>query len=105
MWAAQFFIYTVYMVYGCFIYFYQGQYSYQLAYQGVSPYAWQTVGNILAVLSGIIAAGLYGNIGIKVMYNQLLMDLFKFPPLNTPKGRIAWVVIVPIYVRTSFDLS
>ena len=26
MWGAQFFIYTVYLVYGCFIYYYQGQY-------------------------------------------------------------------------------
>ena len=67
------FIYVVYMVYGLFIYHYQGQYTYQLAYQGVSPYGWQVVGNMLAVLSGLIAAGLYGNIGIKVFYNNLLM--------------------------------
>lgn len=29
MWGAQFFIYTVYLIYGCFVYHYQGQYSYQ----------------------------------------------------------------------------
>lgn len=28
---------------------------------------------MLAVLSGLIAAGLYGNIGIKVFYNNILM--------------------------------
>ena len=29
MWGAQFFIYSVYLIYGCFVYNYQGQYSYQ----------------------------------------------------------------------------
>jgi hypothetical protein len=38
MWGAQFFIYTVYMVYGCYCYYYQGQYTYSISYQGVSPY-------------------------------------------------------------------
>jgi hypothetical protein len=28
-------------------------------------------------LSGLIAAGLFGNIGIKVFYNNVLIDLFK----------------------------
>ncbi|MCJ1359787.1 MAG: hypothetical protein MMC33_009790 [Icmadophila ericetorum] len=105
MWGAQFFIYTCYMVYGCFVYYYQGQYSYQIAYQGVSPYAWQTVGNMIAVLSGIIAAGLYGNIGIKVIYNNLLMDLANFPPLTTKKGKILWAIIVPIYWTIAFIVA
>lgn len=29
MWGAQFFIYTVYLIYGCYVYHFQGQYSYQ----------------------------------------------------------------------------
>jgi hypothetical protein len=53
---------------GIFIYSFQGQYTLPLAYQGVSKYSWQTVGNVLALITGIIAAGLYGNIGIKVAY-------------------------------------
>jgi len=73
MWGALAFIYTTYLIYGAFVYHYQGQYTYNLAYQGVSPYGWQTAGNMLAVSSGLIAAGLYGNIGIKVLYNNLLM--------------------------------
>lgn len=48
----------------CFVYKYQGQYSYQISYQGVSPYGFQTAGNMLAFVSGLIAAALYGNIGI-----------------------------------------
>lgn len=47
---------------------YQGQYAYQIAYQGVSLYGFQTAGNMLAFVSGLIAAALYGNIGIVCLY-------------------------------------
>ena len=102
MWGAQFFIYSVYMIYGLYVYHFQGQYSYNLSYQGVSPYGWQVVGNMLAVTSGLIAAGLYGNIGIKVFYNNILMDLCRAPPLTTKSGKWLWAVIVPIYWSIAF---
>lgn len=65
MWGAQLFIYICYMIYGLFMYGYQGQYIQNPSYLGISPYAWQTVGNVLAMLSALIAAALYGNIGVK----------------------------------------
>ena len=105
MWGAQFFIYSCYMIYGLYVYHFQGQYSYQLSYQGVSPYGWQTVGNILAILSGLIAAGLYGNIGIKVLYNNIFMDLLHAPPLTTKSGKILWAIIVPIYWTVAFIVA
>ncbi|KAL9099525.1 MAG: hypothetical protein Q9163_004985 [Psora crenata] len=105
MWGAQFFIYSVYMIYGCYVYHYQGQYSYQVAYQGVSPYAWQVVGNMLATVSAMIAAGLYGNIGIKVLYNNFFMDLLHAPPLTTRRGKILWVLIVPIYWSIAYIIA
>jgi len=105
MWGAQFFIYAVYMSYGSFVYYYQGQYSFDLAYQGVSPYGWQTAGNMLAVISGLIAAGLYGNIGIKVIYNNLLMDMFNAPPLTTKSGKWLWAALVPIYWSLAFVIA
>lgn len=77
----------------------------QLSYQGLSPYAWQTVCNILAVITGIIAATLYGNIGIKVIYNNVLIEFFNFPPLNSRKGKWIWAVIVPIFWSIAFILS
>jgi len=105
MWGAQFFIYSVYLIYGCYVYHYQGQYAYQISYQGVSVYGWQTVGNMLAVLSGLIAAGLYGNIGVKVLYNNIFMDLFKAPPLTTKAGKILWMIIIPIYWSIAFIVA
>lgn len=64
MCCAQALIATVYMMFGVFVYAFQGQYTLALAYQGMSKFAFQTVGNALALITGIIAAGLYGNIGI-----------------------------------------
>lgn len=65
MWSAQLFIYICYMLYGLFMYGYQGQYVQTPSYLGISSYALQTAGNSLAIVSALIAATLYGNIGIK----------------------------------------
>jgi hypothetical protein len=40
---------------GVFVYSYQGQFTLGLAYTGVSKYSWQTVGNVIALVTGIIA--------------------------------------------------
>lgn len=64
MCCAQALIATAYLMFGVFVYAFQGQYTLALAYQGMSKFAWQTVGNAIALVTGIIAAGLYGNIGI-----------------------------------------
>jgi hypothetical protein len=60
---AQALIFTIYVFYGLYVYSFQGQFTLAVAYQGVSRYSWQTVGNVLSLISGIIAGGLYGNIG------------------------------------------
>lgn len=65
MWSSQFFIYACYMMYGLFIYYYQGQYVQNPSYLGMSPYTWSTVGNSLAMVTAFIAAALYGNLGLK----------------------------------------
>ncbi|KAJ7674389.1 transmembrane amino acid transporter protein-domain-containing protein, partial [Mycena rosella] len=77
---AQALIFSAYLVYGAFVYSQQGAFTLPLAYQGVSKYAWQTVGNALSLVSGIIAAGLYGNIGLKVVYQNVIEDWFSGPP-------------------------
>jgi len=105
MWGAQFFIYTVYMVYGCFVYNYQGQYSYAPSYQGVSVYGWQTAGNAITLIAALIAAGLYGNIGIKVFYNNILMEILNAPPLITKNGKILYAIIVPIWWIIAFVIA
>lgn len=105
MWGAQLFIYTVYLVYGCYVYHFQGQYSFQPSYQGVSPYGWQTAGNAISLVAALIAAGLYGNIGIKVLYNNILLDIFDAPPLFTKRGKIFYALLVPIWWSVAFIIA
>ncbi len=62
-------------MYGVFVYSFQGQFTLPISYQGVSKYAWQTISNTIALITGIIAAGLYGNIGISACYKLLSSSL------------------------------
>jgi len=103
--GADILIYFCYMVYGIYCYCMQGQYVYNVSYQGVSPYSWQTVCNIIELITGIIAAVLYGNIGIKVLYNNLGRDLLRFPILESRTGKWIWVFFVPIYWLLAFVIS
>ncbi|KAG9239710.1 putative N amino acid transport system protein [Amylocarpus encephaloides] len=91
------FIYCVYLFFGVFMYSFQGQYAFNPVMQGLSPYNWQTATNIMNIITGLIAAALYGNIGIKVMYVELLQDLFHAPPLTSKMGKLIWVALVPAY--------
>jgi len=99
---AQALIFSAYLMYGCFVYAFQGQFTLPLAFQGVSKFAWQTVGNVLSLITGIIAAGLYGNIGIKVIYINIIEDWWHGPRLMTPKGRVIWTILVCIYWTLAF---
>ena len=77
----------------------------RISYQGISIYGWQTVGNMISLIAALIAAGLYGNIGIKVVYNNILMDLFNAPPLITRRGKIFYAIIVPIWWSIAFIIA
>jgi hypothetical protein len=99
------FIYFVYMFFGLFVYSYQGQYAFNPAMQGLSPYAWQTVGNVLNVITGLIAACLYGNIGLKVLYVSVLEEFFHAPSLIKKAGKILWVGLLPMYWALAFVIA
>ncbi|KAF7186513.1 N amino acid transport system protein [Pseudocercospora fuligena] len=99
------FIWFFYMFFGLFMYGYQGQYVIQPAMQGLSPYGWQTAGNILSMISSLICAGLYGNIGIKVLYNNLLIEWLKFPALTSKSGKLIWIALVPVYWSIAYVLA
>ncbi|CDR48491.1 RHTO0S18e01222g2_1 [Rhodotorula toruloides] len=102
---AQALIITCYLVYGIYVYAMQGQYTLPLAYQGVSRYAWQTVTNVIALITGAIAAGLYGNIGLKVIYINIVEGLLKGPPLMTSRGRVVWSGMVVLFWGTAFVIG
>ncbi|KIV81235.1 hypothetical protein PV11_08662 [Exophiala sideris] len=105
MWISQFFIWFVYMFYGLFLYGYQGQYSISPSPQTVSPYWALAIANILYILSATIAAVLYGNIGLKVIYTNIGVELLKMPPLTQKSGKILWVILIPIYWTLAFVIG
>ncbi|KAH7098985.1 transmembrane amino acid transporter protein-domain-containing protein [Auriculariales sp. MPI-PUGE-AT-0066] len=95
-------IFLVYMVYGVVIYAFQGQYTLPIAFQGLNNYGFQTACNILVMISMILGAGLYGNIGIKLAYRQIIEEWFRGPPFMSKRGRFIWSVMVYIYWTLAF---
>jgi nicotinamide riboside transporter PnuC len=69
-----------------------------------SAYSWQTLGNAISFITGLIAALLYGNIGVKVFYSSVLRDVFNFPPLDHKIGKWIWVAVSKCFVRHHLDL-
>lgn len=105
--CAEIFIYCCYLLMGLVIYSAQGQFTYNIAYQGISnsAYRFQTLGNAISFASGLIAALLYGNIGVKVFYSAVFRDLLKFPSLNEKKGKWIWVFFIPVYWALAFIVA
>ena len=60
---------------------------------------------MISLVAALIAAGLYGNIGIKVFYNNILMDIFRAPPLITRRGKIFYAAIVPVWWIIAFVIA
>lgn len=54
------------------------------------------------MITGMIAAALYGNIGIKIVYINIIEDMFKGPALTSRKGRWIWTFLVPLYWALAF---
>ncbi|KAK3369668.1 transmembrane amino acid transporter [Lasiosphaeria ovina] len=102
---AEIFIYVVYLFFGIFIYSYQGQFTFIPVMQGLSPYAWQTATNIMGLFTAMIAACLYGNIGLKVLYVELLQEVFNAPPLTASAGKWLWAALIPIYWAVAFIIA
>jgi hypothetical protein len=100
--CAQIFIFSVYLIFAMVVYHYQGQFVINPANQGISDYGWQTATNIVNLVSALIAAGLYGNVGIKCLYASVFERFFKWPSLESKYGRLIWSIFVCIYWALAF---
>lgn len=98
-------IILAYIMFGLIVYSKQGQFTINPANQGISPYDWQTASNVLNLVSALIAAGLYGNIGIKVIYQMVVIELCDGPALDSTKGRFVWTGMVLTYWALAFIIS
>jgi hypothetical protein len=61
--------------------------------------------SMITLIGALIAAGLYGNIGIKVFYNNILLDIFNAPPLITTRGKLIYASIVPVWWIIAFIIA
>jgi hypothetical protein len=91
--CAQTLIMTLYLTFGMLVYARQGQFTQSLAYYGVSVYKYQTVGNVIAIITGLIAAILYGNIAQKLCYYIIVEQWCQGPSLMTGRGYVYWMII------------
>ncbi|KAM0719427.1 hypothetical protein Q7P37_005332 [Cladosporium fusiforme] len=105
LFCAQAFICIVYLLFGCVVYSYWGQYSANNIVNVISPYGIQTAGNIFTLLTGFIAAFMYFNIGMKTVYLEVFQQIFNFPPISTTKGKIAWYCLGPCYWALAFVIA
>lgn len=102
LFCADLFIYCVYIIFGLYVYGFQGQFAYNPAFQGINPYNFQTAANSLGVISSLIAACLYGNIGIKILYANVGQELLHAPSLTQKSGKVLFAMIVPCYWAAAF---
>ncbi|KAH0835432.1 transmembrane amino acid transporter protein-domain-containing protein [Lanmaoa asiatica] len=103
--CAEVFISVVYMFFGLFVYSYQGQFVLNPANQGISLYSLQTATNAISLVAALIAAALYGNIGIKVIYQSILVELFRAPPLTVKSGKYLFAASAIIYWALAFIIG
>ena len=103
--CAQALIMTIYLTFGVFVYAFQGQFSINPAGQGISPYIPQTIVNVIGMTATLIAGALYGNIGMKVIYQNLVKGALKGPDLTEKKGKLIWAAMVPVYWSLAFVIA
>jgi hypothetical protein len=77
----------------------------QPANQGISTYGLQTAANAISLTAGLIAAALYGNIGVKVIYNNVLVEIFGFPHLTATLGKYFFAASVIVYWSIAFIIG
>lgn len=99
--CAQAVIYTCYVTFGMVVYSFQGQFAFNPAMQGLSPSISKRAEYYVPIFWPDCRC-LYSNIGIKVMYVNVLQELLHAPPLTTKTGKWLWISLVPVYWSVAF---
>ncbi|KAI1848050.1 hypothetical protein JX266_006163 [Neoarthrinium moseri] len=73
--------------------------------QGISNLRWQTTLNAITLFTNLISTGLYGNIGLKILYIEVLEPLCNFPALNSSSGRVRWSILSPVFWSVGFIVA
>lgn len=95
--CGQAFCYVMYMLFGLFVYGMQGQYTAILPTLNFDNYPIQLVCNIIGLTSTAIATVLYANVGVKLIYHNILRTYFRAPTLSSKRGSYLWSILVIFY--------
>jgi len=60
---------------------------------------------VISLVAALIATGLYGHVGIKVLYNNILVDIFNAPPLAARRGELIYAYTLPIWWTIGFVIA
>ena len=61
--------------------------------------------NATYLIAALTAAALYGNIGVKVIYHNILIELFHAPPLTSRPGKYLFGACVIVYWSLAFIIG
>lgn len=95
--CAQLFCYLIYMMFGLVCYSRQGQYTYILPGINFANNTLILINNIIGLVTTMVAAVLYGNIGVKVFYENVLRAYCRAPSMFSNRGRFYWSATVTGY--------
>ncbi|KAF8840121.1 hypothetical protein BDN67DRAFT_1069550 [Paxillus ammoniavirescens] len=79
--------------------------GFQPANQGIWLYCLQTATNAISLTEALVAVALYGNIGVKVIYQTILVETLSAPPLTAKHGKYLVAISVIIYWELAFIIS
>lgn len=69
--CAQVFIFVCYLVFGLYVYTFQGQFAFNPVQQGLSLYNYQTAANICYIMTGFVAAAMYGKFTLRLSISNI----------------------------------
>lgn len=105
MLCAQILILVVYLFFGLFVYSYFGQFSYVTAFQSMTSKGLQTAANVMSIIIYMLDGLLYGNVGMKIIYQGALVPECGFPELTSRKGAIIWGGITIVFWVVVFVIA
>lgn len=103
--CAQLFCFLMYMLFGLICYSRQGQYSSVLPNINFDNDALILVNNVISLATMMVGCILYGNIGVKLFYENVLRAYFKAPLLVSTKGRWLWTLTVCAYWALAWTIG
>lgn len=103
--GAEFIIIGMYFFFGVYFYSEEGQYTNPIPQATLNNLKANQAANVIGLVTGMIAAVMYGNVGLKVIYYTIINDVFDGPQLSTRKGTFTWYAMCTFYWWVAFVIA